>query len=210
MDTVHKIGRRKTAVARIYLSEGKGNITVNKKDFKDYFPTGTLQYKVQQPLMLTENLTSYDVKVNVFGVQADADLSENVSAETQYQLKDFLELEERTMSVRSAPVFSFPFYLILIFMSLLAVATLLTFKKLKTQQRLGRLNFVFNLLATVFVVISFYIAKNQSATIIEDVVVTANLVFGFYCFIIATAFAFLAIIRIKRVLKLIESVDRIR
>lgn len=67
MDTVHKIGRRKTAVARIYLSEGKGNITVNKKDFKDYFPTGTLQYKVQQPLMLTENLTSYDVKVNVFG-----------------------------------------------------------------------------------------------------------------------------------------------
>ena len=67
MDTVHKIGRRKTAVARIYLSEGKGNITVNKKDFKDYFPTGTLQYKVQQPLMLTENLTSYDIKVNVYG-----------------------------------------------------------------------------------------------------------------------------------------------
>ena len=150
------------------------------------------------------------VKVNVFGVQADADLSENVSEETQDQLKDFLELEERTMSVRSAPVFSFPFYLILIFMSLLAVATLLTFKKLKTQQRLGRLNFVFNLLATVFVVISFYIAKNQSATIIEDVAVTANLGFGFYCFIIATAFAFLAIIGIKRDLKLIESVDRIR
>ena len=67
MDTVHKIGRRKTAVARIYLSEGKGNITVNKKDYKDYFTTGTLQYKVQQPLMLTENLTSYDIKVNVYG-----------------------------------------------------------------------------------------------------------------------------------------------
>ena len=56
MDIVHKIGRRKTAVARIYLSEGKGNITVNKKDYKSYFTTGTLQYKVQQPLMLTENL----------------------------------------------------------------------------------------------------------------------------------------------------------
>ena len=41
MDIVHKIGRRKTAVARIYLSEGKGNITVNKKDYKDYFTTGT-------------------------------------------------------------------------------------------------------------------------------------------------------------------------
>ena len=67
MDTVHKIGRRKTAVARIYLTEGKGNITVNKKDFKDYFTTPTLQYKVQQPLMLTEDLESYDIKVNVFG-----------------------------------------------------------------------------------------------------------------------------------------------
>ena len=67
METVHKIGRRKTAVARIYLSEGKGNITVNKKDYKSYFTTGTLQYKVQQPLMLTENLESYDIKVNVYG-----------------------------------------------------------------------------------------------------------------------------------------------
>ena len=67
MDTVHKIGRRKTAVARIYLSKGKGKITVNKKDYKDYFSTGTLQYKVQQPLMLTENLTSYDIKVSVYG-----------------------------------------------------------------------------------------------------------------------------------------------
>ncbi|MGB5236612.1 MAG: 30S ribosomal protein S9, partial [Flavobacteriaceae bacterium] len=46
MDVIHKIGRRKTAVARIYLSAGKGNITVNKKDFKEYFPTATLQYKV--------------------------------------------------------------------------------------------------------------------------------------------------------------------
>lgn len=67
METVHKIGRRKTAVARIYLSEGKGNITINKREFKNYFTTSTLQYKVQQPLQLTDNLTSYDIKVNVFG-----------------------------------------------------------------------------------------------------------------------------------------------
>ena len=67
MDTVHKIGRRRTAVARVYLSEGEGAIIVNGKDYKSYFTTGTLQYKVQQPLMLTENLTSYDIKVNVYG-----------------------------------------------------------------------------------------------------------------------------------------------
>jgi len=67
MEIVHKIGRRKTAVARIYLSEGKGNITVNKKELNNYLTTATLQYKVRQPLMLTDNLESYDIKVNVFG-----------------------------------------------------------------------------------------------------------------------------------------------
>jgi len=67
MEVIHKIGRRKTAVARVYLSKGKGNITINKKDLNDYFTTGTLQYKVKQPLTLTENEGNFDVKVNVFG-----------------------------------------------------------------------------------------------------------------------------------------------
>lgn len=67
MEIIHKIGRRKTAVARIYLSDGSGKITVNKKEMSTYFPTGTLQYKVKQPLMLTENLENFDVKVNVYG-----------------------------------------------------------------------------------------------------------------------------------------------
>lgn len=67
MDTIHKIGRRKTAVARIYLSKGKGKITVNKRDMEKYFTTATLQYKVRQPLVLTDNEKSFDVIVNVFG-----------------------------------------------------------------------------------------------------------------------------------------------
>ena len=67
MDVIHKIGRRKTAIARVYVSKGKGNITVNDKDFKSYFTTGTLQYKVNQPLALTENLGNFDIKVNVYG-----------------------------------------------------------------------------------------------------------------------------------------------
>jgi len=67
MDTIHKIGRRKTAVARIYLSDGKGKITINSKDLKDYFPTATLQYKVNQPFALTDTVGNYDVKVNVYG-----------------------------------------------------------------------------------------------------------------------------------------------
>jgi small subunit ribosomal protein S9 len=67
MEVIHKIGRRKTAVARVYLSDGKGKITVNKRDLADYFPTATLQYKVQQPFALTENEKAFDVNINVFG-----------------------------------------------------------------------------------------------------------------------------------------------
>jgi len=67
MDVIHKIGRRKTAVARVYLSAGKGNITINKRDIADYFPTATLQYKVKQPFTLTDNDQNFDVNVNVYG-----------------------------------------------------------------------------------------------------------------------------------------------
>ncbi|WP_394747387.1 30S ribosomal protein S9 [Spongiimicrobium salis] len=67
MEVIHKIGRRKTAVARVYVSEGTGNITVNKKELNNYFTTATLQYKVKQPFVLTENENNFDVKVNVYG-----------------------------------------------------------------------------------------------------------------------------------------------
>ncbi|MGB5648076.1 30S ribosomal protein S9 [Muriicola sp.] len=67
MDVIHKIGRRKTAVARVYISKGKGAITINKRDLTEYFPTATLQYKVKQPFALTNNEDAYDVKVNVYG-----------------------------------------------------------------------------------------------------------------------------------------------
>jgi len=67
MEIVHKIGRRKTAVARVYVTEGTGTITVNKRELANYFPTGTLQYKVRQPFTLTGTDAAYDVKVNVFG-----------------------------------------------------------------------------------------------------------------------------------------------
>ena len=67
MVVIHKIGRRKTAVARVYISDGNGDITINNKDLSVYFPTATLQYKVKQPFTLTESLDTYNVKVNVFG-----------------------------------------------------------------------------------------------------------------------------------------------
>ena len=67
MDVINTSGRRKDAVARLYLSEGKGEFTINKRDYKDYFPTGTLQYKINQPFVLTETTGKYNIKVNVAG-----------------------------------------------------------------------------------------------------------------------------------------------
>lgn len=67
MEVIHKIGRRKTAVARVYVAKGKGSMTVNKKDVAVYFPTAGLQYKVNQPLAMTNNAGNFDITVNVYG-----------------------------------------------------------------------------------------------------------------------------------------------
>ncbi|HFB61656.1 MAG TPA: 30S ribosomal protein S9 [Bacteroidetes bacterium] len=67
MEVLNALGRRKTAIARIYVSDGDGKITVNGRDFKEYFPTATLHYVVEQPLLLTENTGKFDIKVNLKG-----------------------------------------------------------------------------------------------------------------------------------------------
>jgi small subunit ribosomal protein S9 len=67
METVNTSGRRKTAIARVYLTEGKGEMKINNRDYKEYFPTGTLQYIVNQPFGLTENVGKYDITANVDG-----------------------------------------------------------------------------------------------------------------------------------------------
>ena len=67
MEVIHTIGRRKTSVARVFISKGKGNVTVNKKKYTDYFTTATLQYKIIQPFSLTDLKDSFDLKVTVKG-----------------------------------------------------------------------------------------------------------------------------------------------
>jgi len=67
MSTTNTSGRRKTAVARIYLTAGSGNITVNGKDYKEYFPTLPLQYIVTQSLLVADSLANFDINVNVQG-----------------------------------------------------------------------------------------------------------------------------------------------
>ena len=67
MEVVNAIGRRKSAVARVYLSEGTGKITINKKDINQYFPSAILQYVVRQPLQLLAAAEKYDIKANLDG-----------------------------------------------------------------------------------------------------------------------------------------------
>lgn len=67
MSIIHTVGRRKTSVARIYLKKGKGQITVNGKDYTDYFSTDMLRYKVTQPFMLLGEEKKFDVTANVIG-----------------------------------------------------------------------------------------------------------------------------------------------
>ena len=67
MEIKHAIGRRKKSIARVYLSEGKGNVTVNNRSIDEYFCTPTLRYKVMQPFTIAEIVGKYDVKANIEG-----------------------------------------------------------------------------------------------------------------------------------------------
>ena len=67
MEVINAIGRRKSAVARVFVSEGTGKITINKRDLAVYFPTSLLQYVVLQPLKKLDVAEKYDIKVNLDG-----------------------------------------------------------------------------------------------------------------------------------------------
>jgi small subunit ribosomal protein S9 len=67
MEVVNTIGRRKSAVARIYVKEGKGKIVINDRALENYFPLVQLQYIVMQPLTVTETADKYDITVNLQG-----------------------------------------------------------------------------------------------------------------------------------------------
>ena len=107
MAVVNALGRRKSAVARVYVTEGQGKITINKKDLTEYFPSSILQFVVKQPLNLLEVAEKYDIKVNLDGGGftgqsqalrlAIARALVKINAEDKKQLKDhgFLTRDSR-------------------------------------------------------------------------------------------------------------------
>ena len=109
MEVINAIGRRKSAVARVYLSEGTGKITINKKDLTEFVPSAILQYVVKQPLQLLGVEGQYDIKANLNGGGftgqsqalrlAIARALVKVNAEDKKALKDqgFLTRDSRTV-----------------------------------------------------------------------------------------------------------------
>jgi small subunit ribosomal protein S9 len=67
MEIINALGRRKAAIARVYLVAGTGVITINGRPLENYFPSKLLQYVVKQPLVVTENEGKYDIKINLNG-----------------------------------------------------------------------------------------------------------------------------------------------
>ena len=67
MEVINALGRRKSAVARVYVTAGTGKITINKRDLTEYFPSAILQYVVKQPLETLEVADKYDISLNIFG-----------------------------------------------------------------------------------------------------------------------------------------------
>ena len=67
MEKIHATGRRKKSIARLFISKGKSEININSKSFKEYFPTAMSQFKLLQPLSLTNTLDHYSINVNVVG-----------------------------------------------------------------------------------------------------------------------------------------------
>lgn len=67
MEVINAVGRRKSSIARVYVSEGSGKIVINKKELGEYFPSPLLQYVVKQPLEALEVIGKYDIKLNIIG-----------------------------------------------------------------------------------------------------------------------------------------------
>lgn len=67
MEVINTVGRRKAAVARVYVKDGEGKITINKRDFTNYFPLEIFQFVVKQPLLVTEKEGTFDININLTG-----------------------------------------------------------------------------------------------------------------------------------------------
>ncbi len=147
---------------------------------------------------------------NVYGVQKDLVITGELDQNTKNILKSATGKANIQETVKGIPTYYFPFYSIAIILTVLAVATLLSYKNLKRQHRLALVLFVLTLIIFVGSNILSYNLESNSATHIQDEVVRTQFALGFYCICTAVAFSFLAYRGVRRDLKLIRSIDRLR
>lgn len=148
---------------------------------------------------------------NVYGVQRDISMEGELSPkDAEFVKKSIEKIEVPADDAKEIPTLYFPFYSIGILLSMLTAMTILSYKKLKRQIKLGRILFIFNFLSFGTVLVLYYLLKNETSDLGEAYEVSNQLGFGFYCIVIATAFSFLGNIGIRRDIKLIQSIDRIR
>lgn len=148
---------------------------------------------------------------NVYGIQKDLIIKGNLEHENANLLKattGIVDLKDSNDSIKGIPTYYFPFYSITIVLTVLAAATLFSFKNLRRQIKLGRLLFIFNLILFGTSIFMYYLLKSHSLPNADEEIVQYYL--GFYCICIAVAFSFLSNLGIRRDLKLIQSIDRIR
>lgn len=148
---------------------------------------------------------------NVYGVQRDITIEGELSPkDAEFVKKSIEKIEVPADDLKEIPTLYFPFYSIGILLSMLTAMTILSYKKLKRQIKLGRILFIFNFLSFGAVLVLYYLLRNETSDLGEAYKVSNQLGFGFYCIVIATAFSFLGNIGIRRDIKLIQSIDRIR
>lgn len=158
-----------------------------------------------------ENTFSLTTHANVYGVQRDVSIEGDLTEKEATFIKQSIEkIEVPEEDLNQIPTLYFPFYSIGILLAMLTTLTILSYKKLKRQIKLGRVLFVLNFLGFGTMLALYYLLRNETAGLAESYEVTNELGFGFYCIVIATAFSFLANIGIRRDIKLIQSIDRIR
>jgi len=147
---------------------------------------------------------------NVYGVQKDLITTDALTLENEKILKSATGKVNLTKEMTGISTFYFPFFSITILMAMLATMTILSYKRLKRQIRLGRMLFVANFFVFIGALILYYLLRSSVGTMSENFTYSYELGFGFYCIALALAFSFLSNIGMRRDLRLIQSIDRIR
>lgn len=147
---------------------------------------------------------------NVYGVQKDIFLKGELTDKNLQSLRSTTEKVDIEKEMKGISTYSFPFYIITILLSLLTILVIMGYKNLNRQQHLSRLLFILNLILFGTSIVLYKSMENSVLAIFDEDKTAVQLGLGFYCIAIALAFSFLALLGIRRDVKIISSINRLR